>query len=264
MFFSRISVFVLLAYCVMADTRAGESIDTDGPDFVESSEVVAKGRTQLEVDVVSERDRRDLVRRTTSTPTLVRHGITDTLELRVETEGRVWSTSEAPDSGIRSNEKGNGDTSFGLKWHSHDRDPATYSPAVSWIAHLEAPTGDNGFKGDGLRPSLRSVATWELPNALALGIMPGVKYETRQDGHRFVAGMLGVVLNKQWRDNFRTFVESAVPQIAKREDGGVLAFWDIGAAILVNRDWQIGLRGAIAANRNTPNTQLLFEIAARF
>src|SRR5947208_1578529 len=126
MLFFRISV-VLLAYCVIADTRAGESIDTDGPDFVESSEVVGKGRTQLEVDVVSERDRRELVRRTTSTPTLVRHGITDTLELRVETEGRVWSTSDAPDTGIRSTEKGNGDASFGLKWHSHDRDPTAYS-----------------------------------------------------------------------------------------------------------------------------------------
>src|SRR6476661_7226992 len=87
------------------------------------------------------------------------YGITDTLELRVGTEGRVWSTSDAPDTGIRSTEKGNGDASFGLKWHSHDRDPAAYSPAVSWIAQLEAATGDNGFKGDGLRPSLRSVAT---------------------------------------------------------------------------------------------------------
>mgnify|MGYP003353933713 FL=1 len=34
-------------------------IDTDGPDFVESSEVVGKGRFQFESDVMAERDRRN-------------------------------------------------------------------------------------------------------------------------------------------------------------------------------------------------------------
>jgi len=40
--------------------------------------------------------------------------------------------------------------------------------------------------------------------------------------------------------------------------------WTFGAAYLVANDWQIGVRQALAANRNTPNSQLLFELAGRF
>ena len=246
------------------DACAAEPIDTDGPDFVESSEVVGKGHFQFEADVVSERNRRDPVHRTTlSTPTLLKLGVTATVELRLQTAGWMRVTT-SPVGAASSVETGTGDTAFGAKWHTQDRDAAAGTPAVSWILHFEAPTGSDGFKGHGIRPSLRSVITWDLPHDLALGLMPGFKYDSTPDGHRFVSGIFGAVLNKRWNENFRTFIEISAPQIARSADGGVLMSWDVGAAYLVTHDWQIGLRAGVAANKNTPSNFLLFEVAGRF
>ncbi len=241
---------------------AGKSIDTDGPDFVESSEVVGNGRFQFEFDVVTERDRRNAVRATTlSTPTLLRFGVADTVELRVETDGALRVIDH---SGAGTTAGGRGDTAFGIKWHTQDRDPTTFTPAVSWILHFETPSGTGQFKGRGVSPSLRTVITWELPHDLSLGFMPGIRYGSIADGKRYASAINGLVLNKQWTGKLRTFVENAVPRIAHAADGGVEMSWDVGAAYLVTNDWQIGMRAGVAANRNTPTNQVLLELAGRF
>src|SRR5882762_5624537 len=154
-------------------------------------------------------------------------------------------------------EVGNADYALGVKWHSQDRNSAVTIPAVSWIVHFDTPTGSKRFKGHGTRPSLRSVLTWDLPDGLALGLMPGLRYDATPDGHRFVSTTFGAVLSSRWSEHFRTFMESAAPQIASNRDGGVLMSWTFGAAYLLTNDWQIGVRQARAANRNTPNSQLL-------
>lgn len=251
--------------CAARVACAAGVIDTDGPDFVESSEVVGKGRFQFETDVVAERNRQNSGRTTAlSTPTLLRFGVTDSVELRVETEGVMRVIDRNAAGGAGTTVGGMGDTAFGVKWHTQDRDAVSYTPAVSWILHFETPSGTGQFKGHGVAPSLRSVITWELPHDLALGIMPGVRYGATDGGHRYTSGVLGVVLNKQWTDTLRTFIENSARQIARAADGGVLMSWDIGAAYLVTHDWQVGFRAGVAANKNTPNTHVLFEVAGRF
>ena len=263
--FLRIAVLLLAAFIAVDAARAAKPIDTDGPDFVESSEVVGKGRFQFEADVVSERDRRNSAHvTTTSTPTLLRFGVADTVELRIETEGWIRVTDDNAGGGVRSTVTGSGNTALGGKWHSQDRDSSTNTPAVSWILHFEVPTGSSEFRGRGITPSLRSVITWDLPHDLALGLMPGVKYGAAPDGHRFVSGIVGVVLNKQWTQTLRTFVENSSSQIARSSDGGVVMTWDAGAAYQVTDDWQFGFRAGFAANRNSPNSQMLVELAGRF
>ena len=235
--------------------HAADPIDTDGPDFVESSEVVPKGRFQYEVDFTSTRNRRTPAEGpTTSTPALLKYGFADNLELRIAPDGYLRRDGAA----------GAGDTAIGLKWHTQDRDAAAGIPAVSWILHVDAPTGARAFRGEGLRPSLRSVITWDLPRDFALGVMPGVKYDARVDGHRYASAILGAVLNKRFSEHVRAFVEVSVPQAARQRDGGVVASWDVGAAYLVNADLQVGVRAGVAANLSTPRSFALFEVAQRF
>jgi Putative MetA-pathway of phenol degradation len=248
-----VALCALLLFALPA--RALEPIDTDGPDFVESSEVVPKGHFQYEVDVTSVRNRRSAAHTTTtSTPTLLKYGAADNFELRIAPEGYVR----------RDGSSGLGDTAFGIKWHSQDRDASRGKAAVSWILHFDTPSGARQFKGSGIRPSLRSVITWDLPQDLALGLMPGIKYDSGEDGHRFTSAIFGAVLNKRFNDRIRAFVEFSGTQIAHARDGGVLASWDLGAAYLVNNDIQLGMRTGIAANRNTPDAYVLFEVAQRF
>src|SRR5206468_3534083 len=77
--------------CVLAASgaRAGddEPISADRPGVAESSQVVGKGRLQLETSLQWERERGDdLHTRTLSTPTLLRIGVGETTELRIETD----------------------------------------------------------------------------------------------------------------------------------------------------------------------------------
>jgi hypothetical protein len=235
---------------------AAESpIDTDGPDFVESSEVVPRGRSQVEVDLTSTRARRSPADTpTTSTPTLLKYGFAENLELRVAPSGYLRQDGRS----------GSGDTAIGLKWHAQDRGGVGGAPAVSWILHADLPSGSRAVRGEGLRPSLRSVITWELPGDYALGLMPGLRRDSADGGHRFTSGIFGAVLNKKLSESWRAFVELAVPQWARSRDGGVLATWDAGAARLFGNDAQIGVRAGVAANRNTPGSYVLLELARRF
>ena len=249
----RMVSLCLLLYGVNAP--AAEPIDTDGPDFVESSEVVPKGRFQYELDVTSVKHRRAPPDGpTVATPLLLKYGFAENWELRIQSEGYLKQGTQS----------GRGDTAIGVKWHSHDRQATTGAPAVSWILHLDTPTGTTTFKGHGVRPNLRSVITWDLPYELALGLMPGVVYDAREDGHRYPSAIFGVVLNKRITEQFRAFIELSAPQIARSTNGGTLASWDVGAAYLATHDTQIGFRAGVGANRNSPKNYILFEIAQRF
>ena len=261
----RCSAVALILCLGSFQVLATGSIDTDGPDFVESSEVVGEARFQYEANAVSERDHRNSSRVTrTSTPILLKYGITDAIEIRLESEGYIRATGDSGNTVNRSTTTGTGDTALGVKWHSQDRDPAAGLPAVSWILHFEGPSGTNGSRGHGIRPSLRSVMTWDFPHDLTLGLMPGIKYDAGEDGHRFTSGILGAVLNKRLTEKSRAFFEASATQLARGRDGGVLADWNIGGAYLLRRETQIGFRAGIAANRNTPNGFVLFELAQRY
>ena len=229
-----------------------EPIDTDGPDFVESSEVVPAGRFQYEIDASLAR-RRDSASALT-TPTLLKQGVAKDVELRI-----AVSPYERAGAGT-----GYGDVTFGFKWHVQDRDRLSARPAVSWIADLVAPTGSPGFRGSGIRPGLRPVMTWELPHDLSLGLMPGVRYDSSDDGRRFTSAIAGAVLNERLSYGSRVFVEASAEQIAHRRDGGVIASWDVGAARLLGRDAQLGVRAGIAATSAAPQSYVLLELAQRF
>jgi hypothetical protein len=256
---ARNASIALCAYSVCLGCFAEEPIDTDGPDYVESTEVVGERHFQVEVGVNRELEKRiEPNVRTVTTPVLLRYGISDTFELRLETDGKTW------ESGSPSSQIGVADTAIGFKWHAQDKNTHTNTPAVSWIFQAELPTGTKNFRGHGARPSLRSVIGWDLPGSYSLGVMPGIKYDKREDGRGFASGSFGIVFGKRWTEKFRTFVEFAAPQIARAENGGTLLYQSIGAAYLISNDVQIGGRIGWRANTNTPDMYYLLSAAIRF
>jgi hypothetical protein len=217
-------------------------IDTDGPDYVESSEVVGKGRVQIEADFESQ-GRVGGRARTTSLTSLLRLGASETIELRVQSSR---------------------ENTIGIKWHSQDRNPSTGEASVSWIFHLTLPALSTAKYASRIQPSFRSVITWDLANDWSLGVMPGLGTASLANETRYTYASLGVVLGKRLNERWRIFVESASPQIAHARNGGLESALDIGTAFLMSDDVQIGVRLSKGLNRNTPNNALLLEIAARF
>ncbi|MFL6673775.1 MAG: transporter [Massilia sp.] len=234
--------------------QAGEDdeIVTDRPDFVESSQVVGRGRFQVETSVLVERDRNAAAReRSLSTPTLLRFGLGESFELRLETDGRtVVHTTELP-AGARSTAASYADTSLGIKWHVLDEHGAT--PSVGVLLHADLPSGSRGFGGQGVRPSLRVAAEWELPGEMSLGLMPGVGVEHNEAGAHYSYGIFGAVLGKSFNERSRGFVELAAPQVARAGNGGTVATFDIGGAYLLSPSCQVDTMLSRGLNNRTPD-----------
>ncbi|MGH6647511.1 transporter [Aquabacterium sp.] len=237
-------------------SRAEEAaMATDRPDIVESSAVVGLHRFQVETSFASESNKVDGVKTTTRmTPTLLRYGITENTELRLETDGFL---RDGQDHGFS-------DVSLGLKWHTHDGDDATGKPAIAWLFHADLDSGSQAFRGHGVRPSVRMVAEWELPHDLSLGIMPGVLRDTNDDGRHFVAGIFAVTLGKSWTDDFRTFVEVAGQQLTSTKNGGAVVTYDAGMAYMLSPTMQIDTAVSIGANHHTPDRLWTVGFSVKF
>lgn len=243
--------FVLAVACGQA-FASDDAIATDRPDFVESSNVVGKGRLQVETSVALDRDAADGVRvRLVSTPTLLRYGISDTVELRLETDGALRQSVRGAGIGGQT-DSGFADLSLGAKWHVVD---ATESaPSVAVLLHADIASGSSAFRGSGVRPSARVVAEWELDGGYALGVMPGVGYE--REGHGTTFGIFGLVAGKAWTDRLRSFVELSSPRIARSSDGGTEAVVTTGLAYLISNTVQIDTAVSRGLNRRTPDLSL--------
>jgi hypothetical protein len=228
---------LLLAAVLVGPASAKDELVTDRPDVSESSEVVGKGRYQIETSVVSARDDAAGTRvRTLNTPTLLRIGIAEQFELRVESDGytRLRADGAAP---VRAS--GMADTALGIKWHMQDGDDDDWVPSVAWLLHADFATGARTFRGQGVRPSLRMVAEWELPQGWSVGAMPGVFGDRNEAGQRYTAGLLALVLGKDFTEQWRGFVELSADQLAPARHGGNVTSWDAGVAYVLNKDVQL-------------------------
>lgn len=241
---------MLLPISLFAEEK--QTIATDRPDFVESSNTVGMGRFQVETSINQETNK--VVGSKSSvltTPTLMRLGFSRTWELRFETDGGIMDEEENGAGTIK--EEGFSDISLGFKWHSHDGEAGTISPSVGWLIHTDISSGSSKFRSRGARPSLRGVAEWEFPYDFSLGVMPGVIYDFDQDNQRFIGGIFGLVVGKSWSDNFRTFLEVAGQQLTSKEHGGNVITYDAGAAYLLRSNFQIDTAASIGATDDTPD-----------
>lgn len=244
--------------------HADEPISTDRPDFVESSLVVGKGRFQIETGFASERNKSNGDKeRLTSTPTLLRYGMGDAWELRLETDGVLRSRIQTANPFSITNENGYADVSLGVKWHMADGDESG-RPGIAWLLHFDVDSGSSTFRGDGVRPSLRAVAEWELPGDWSVGVMPGLFSEVNGAGQHYVGGIAAVTVGKSWTETFRTFVELSGQQLTSRKNGGNIVTYDAGAAYLLNHDTQIDLAFSWGATRETPDFQWGIGFSKRF
>jgi hypothetical protein len=238
-------------------------IQTDRPDFVESSNVVGAGRVQLETSVAVERTRGGGVSvSSAATPTLMRIGTGRDWEVRLETDGYTRQRIVSEASGERLHGRGYGDLSVGTKWHV--RDQAGSAPSLALLVHADLDSGSAALRGNDVRPSVRMVAEWELPAGMSLGLMPGIAYEKTADGERFYQGIWGMVIGKAWTDTFRTFAEFAAPAVARSRYGASFSTYNVGAAFLLNDDVQLDVSMQQGATRNAPDRALALGLSRRF
>lgn len=240
-----------------------DALATDRPDFVESSDVVGKGRIQLETSLAWDRDRQGTTRtRVASTPTLLRIGISPQWELRLETDGRLREHSR--DAGVSTHQRGWSDLAVGAKWHQQDGDEDSGRPGIGWLFHVDLDSGSGPFRGQGLRPSLRMVAEWELPGGWSAGVMPGLYRDRDESGHHYTGAILAAVVGKSLTERARAFIEVAGSQLTSSRHGGRVISLDAGVAYLLSRDLQLDLAVARGLTAQTPDLSWTVGFSARF
>lgn len=148
---------------------------TDRPDTAESSLTVGRNRFQLETGASFDHDRKvGVTTQTINFPTLVRYGVLEPLEFRVE--GNLFQSQSATGS-ARAN--GFTDLDFGLKWHLFDT--LGIRPSFGLLAHLTVPTGKKSFSGEGTVPTFKTLIEWDLPRDFSFGMNLGFDVPV-QDG----------------------------------------------------------------------------------
>ena len=245
---------------------AADEMATDRPDFVESSDVVGKGRLQIETSVAGERDRADgLTARVLSTPTLLRLGVSEDLELRVETDGRLRSSVRDDATGVRVVERGWSDTAVGVKWHLRDGDEKTASPGIALLLHADLDSGSAAFRGKGVRPSARVVFEWELADDWSFGAMPGLFVDRNDDDKRYVGAIAAVTVGRDWlQGRLHGFVELAGQRLASRRNGGSVVTGDVGVSWKITPTLQVDAALFKGLNRDAPDLGWTTGLSVKF
>jgi hypothetical protein len=147
-----------------------QPIDPDRPDLTTSAKVVGAGRLQLETGFDYEQARvggSPMDKRLTLQATL-RAGVTETLELSLETQPYAWRWSGGDD------DSGSGDYTLGSKYRIYAPPPGSGAPLLAVRGYAKLPTASEPL-GSG-RPDFGALLlmTMGLPWHLSLDANAGV------------------------------------------------------------------------------------------
>jgi hypothetical protein len=240
-------------------------MSTDRPDFLTSPSVVGKGRYQIEIGPFIERtDTADFRTRTVTVPTLLRIGVSDSLELRVETEGynRVRETELGTQMTARAS--GWADGTLGVKWAMRKGDADSGAPAIGWVLQATVPSGSAALRGRSVRPTLIGAFEWELPSEVALAASAGLTYDNTNEGERFTAGLLGAGISKSMTDRLTLATEIVAQQIARSKYGGSLVTADVSATYALTGDVQVDALVGRRVSSDGPKYFFTIGVSLRF
>ena len=256
-----------LFFCAIGNVYSGEQdqISTDRPDFLTGPDVVGKGRFQIEVGALVQRDDVNNVRtRMVTTPTLLRLGMSESLELRLESDGRVRSRETTMATQATVHERGWADASVGVKWNTHKGNAETGAPAIGWVFEAEMPSGSRAFRGQGVRPAVTGAFQFEFANDMDIGVNAGVKYDHDDGAGRFWSGTLGAGVSKGLTDRVKLLGEVVAQQIARKKYGGNVVIADVAMTYLVTNSVQLDVLAGRGLTSESPKYVFTGGISARF
>ncbi|MGP0593531.1 transporter [Nitrospira sp. T9] len=175
-----------------------EAIATDRPTFSLSPATITPGRIQIETGYTFSLEKASPDVKTHNFPeTLVRIGLTETVEFRVE-----WPTLTYIDNG----RDVNGFNDLGLGFKVQVWQQKGFRPRLSFVGRLSIPTGDKDFSSDRVDPLFRTILTYGLDEQVGIFGTVNVGSPTSQ-GTRFVQVSSSLGLSAILRDRLTGFVE---------------------------------------------------------
>jgi hypothetical protein len=212
--------------------QADDAIQSDRPGFADSSEVVGPGRMQIETGLQREASRAgDDPERKTFLPTLLRAGIGERLEGRLESDLHAWMRGP-----------GGGSTEayapFSLGFKYRFLDAAGSRPSLGAIVRVSPPSGSDALRTRHTTGDVRLAADWELSDRWSLNPNLGLAIDEDDAGQRFSARSIAATLAYRPVRRLELFGDFAA-QSPEEKGGRTGAVCDAGAAYLVSPDVQV-------------------------
>jgi hypothetical protein len=224
-------------------------LNSDRPGIADSSEVVGAGRIQLETGVQRGlRKTGEDPRRMVFLPTLLRVGISESWEVRLESDIYAWLQHA---DGARS--EGYAPASFGFK-HRFLEGAGT-RPSLALVARVSPPSGSNALRTRRATGDVRLAADWELGSQWSFN--PNIGWTVDEDeGRRFSARLIAMTLAYKPMRRLEIFADMAA-QTPEAKGGRTAQIYDAGAAYLLDRDTQVDVSMGIRGAGSTPPRNFL-------
>lgn len=231
-----------------------DALVTDRPDAAEASATVGKNRFQIESSFQFGQDQAaGTTTRNYSFPTLLRYGIIDALELRVETEVGTFQT----DNSGAAAQRGFNDVAFGLKANFTENQGLV--PSFGLLGHLNVPIGNDTFSSNGVEPIFKALADWELGAGFGLGTNVGVDLPVRDAaGDKFGRFIYAAALGRAipgTSDRLGAFIEAAGAVPLKQAKAQEHTF-DTGLKFLITPNLQVDTVVQIGLNDDAADLAL--------
>lgn len=254
---------LLAAALISAAATAGDdAINADRPGIADGSAVVGKGRFQIETGLQQEfRNRLGEKKHTILAPTLLRLGLSEAWEMRIESNVHAWERVTAAD-GEFSKSSASTPISLGAKYRFWESDDVR--PALGMIARVFPPSGSGGSRTRHTTGDVRLVADWDFAPDWSLNPNIGVARYEDGAGKTFSAGLFAVTLSYSVNDKLNVFLDGAA-QTREQKNGKSMTVYDAGLAYLLTPDTQLDLSVGIRGSGDTPANQFIGAgISVRF
>jgi len=222
-------------------------IDADRPGIADGSSVIGARRVQVETGVQEEVHRREHL---FFVPALIRLGISDRLEFRVE--GNTFTqTSDTDPTGVTRHVSGLAPFSLGLKYHIADSGAG--HPSLGVIVRVFPAWGTSDFHTHHVTGDLRLAADWAFAPQLKLSLNPNVGVGIYEDSHgkTFATGLFALTLNYLPRKRLNPFIDVGI-EAPEERNGRVAVIIDTGVAYIVGHNVQLDASVGTGAHGQTP------------
>lgn len=244
-----------------ASGATDDYINPDRPGIADGSNVISPGHFQIETGVQRElreegEDHRLFV------PTLLRLGLSDRWEARVEGNIYTWETTSVSGGGSGDSD-GFAPISIGMKYHLVDS-KGLKQPSVGAILRIFPPSGSGAFRTRHATGDFRVTADWDLASKWSLNPNVGVAVYEDDANRMYAAGLFAATLNFNPSKVLNLFVDTGI-QTPETKGGSASLIYDAGIAYVIGHDVQLDFSvGSGGAGRTPPHPFLSAGISKRF
>lgn len=240
----------LTASAAAAQQADDDFINADRPGIADGSTTVGLHHFEIEAGIqVEYRHEGAEHDRTAFIPTLLRYGIADRWELRLEGNTVNWFAQSEPANGTK-HASGIAPTSIGLKYDFLDASEIE-RPSVGTILRIFPPSGSGDFGTRAVTGDFRLAADWNFADHWSLN--PNVGLGVYEDGSSKIyhTALFATTLNFNPTKTVNLFIDTGV-QTREEKHGEPSVTVDAGGAYIIGHNVQLDLSIGTGAAGTTP------------